>query len=175
MSEKPRVRNIADLARIAGVSPGTVSRALSGAGLISQKTRERIQELARDHDFRPNVMARNLRIRRTGAIGVAAPLGPVNGSGGADPGAVAIALGQLADLLEERGYALVLARLRGGDKAPAFALAESGRVDAVLVMDPASDPGSDDGVGVPVLCWNGEDAGSMVRSLMTRIAPPALG
>lgn len=57
-----RIRNIAELAELAGVSPGTVSRALSGAGLISAKTRERIRALARDHDFTPNAMARNLRI-----------------------------------------------------------------------------------------------------------------
>ena len=70
MSEQQRVKNITDLAQLAGVSPGTVSRALADSKLIAEKTRKRIQALAREHDFRPNVMARNLRIKRAGAIGV---------------------------------------------------------------------------------------------------------
>jgi len=73
VTEKVRIRNISDLAKLAGVSPGTVSRALTDTGLISQKTRERIKALAREHDFRPNVMARNLRIQKTGSIGVVIP------------------------------------------------------------------------------------------------------
>jgi len=60
-----RIRNIKDLAVLAGVSAGTVSRALAGSDLISMKTRERIQALADLHGFRPNALARNLRIQRT--------------------------------------------------------------------------------------------------------------
>ena len=68
-----RIRTIKDLAELAGVTAGTVSRALAGSELISTKTRERIQALADEHGFRPNVMARNLRTQRTGAIGVVIP------------------------------------------------------------------------------------------------------
>jgi len=64
MADEPRVKNITELAKLAGVSAGTVSRALADSPLISQKTREAIQRLAREHDFRPNIMARNLRIKR---------------------------------------------------------------------------------------------------------------
>ena len=69
-----KVRTIKDIAELAGVSTGTVSRALAGSELISKKTREKIQALADEHGFRPNIMARNLRIQRTGAIGVLIPL-----------------------------------------------------------------------------------------------------
>ncbi|MCB2089609.1 MAG: LacI family DNA-binding transcriptional regulator [Sphingomonadaceae bacterium] len=55
MSEERKVRNISDLARIAGVSPGTVSRALSDSTLVNEKTRARIKALAREHDFRPSI------------------------------------------------------------------------------------------------------------------------
>jgi len=45
------VRNIADIARLAGVSKSTVSRALSDSPLISQETRQRIQAIANQHGF----------------------------------------------------------------------------------------------------------------------------
>ena len=69
------VRTLADLARVAGVSAGTVSRALAGKSLVNAETRERIQALARQYGFRPNQMASKLRSRRTGVIGVVIPLG----------------------------------------------------------------------------------------------------
>ncbi|WP_417818928.1 LacI family DNA-binding transcriptional regulator, partial [Tritonibacter scottomollicae] len=70
-----RVRTLADLAKIAGVSPGTVSRALAGNSLVNTKTREKIEAIAREHGFRPNQMASKLRRQKTGVIGVAIPLG----------------------------------------------------------------------------------------------------
>ena len=48
---RPAVRTLSDLARIAGVSAGTVSRALAGNSLVNTDTRERIVALARDHGF----------------------------------------------------------------------------------------------------------------------------
>ena len=69
-----RPQNIQELARIAGVSAATVSRALAGSGKISPATRERIRKLADQLGFRPSSMARNLRTGRTGTIGVIVPL-----------------------------------------------------------------------------------------------------
>ena len=46
------VRSISDLARIAGVSVSTVSRALTGKGTLNQSTRDRIRAIADDHGFR---------------------------------------------------------------------------------------------------------------------------
>src|SRR6185369_1149868 len=98
------------LAILAGVSAGTVSRALAGSELISLKTRERIKALADEHGFRPHVLARNLRIQRTGAIGVVVPLAHSGGEQLADPFLIAM-LGLLADALTERGYDLLLSRV----------------------------------------------------------------
>ena len=69
------IRTITDLARLAGVSAGTVSRALANNSLVNDRTRERIQALAREHGFQPNQMASRLRRQKTGVIGVAIPLG----------------------------------------------------------------------------------------------------
>ncbi len=52
---------ITDIAKEAGVAPGTVSAALSGKGRISQHTRLKIRELARDLGYTPNVSAQILK------------------------------------------------------------------------------------------------------------------
>jgi DNA-binding LacI/PurR family transcriptional regulator len=163
MSDRPRVRNIADLAKIAGVSPGTVSRALSGAGLISQKTRERIQALAREHDFRPNVMARNLRIQRTGAIGVLIPLGHETGQHISDPFFITM-LGLLADALTERGYDLMLSRVIPTTDDWLDQVADSGRVDGIIVIGQSDQSAVLDRVAAryrPLVVWGGHSRGQV--------------
>lgn len=52
---------ITDIAKKAGVTPGTVSAALSGKGRISQHTRMKIRELAHDLGYTPNVSAQILK------------------------------------------------------------------------------------------------------------------
>jgi DNA-binding LacI/PurR family transcriptional regulator len=133
MDDQGRVRNITDLARLAGVSPGTVSRALADSSLIAKKTRERIQALARAHDFSPNVMARNLRIKRAGAIGVLIPLGHETGQHISDPFFMTM-LGHLADALTERGHDLLLSRVIPKDPHWLSRVVDSGRVDGVILI-----------------------------------------
>lgn len=133
MDGQGRVRNITDLARLAGVSPGTVSRALADSHLIAKKTREKIQQLAREHDFRPNVMARNLRIKRAGAIGVLIPLGHETGQHISDPFFMTM-LGHLADALTERGHDLLLSRVIPKDPDWLNRVVDSGRVDGVILI-----------------------------------------
>lgn len=55
-----------DLARLAGVSPMTVSLALRGHTSISQATRERIQKLAEEHHYRPDPSLAALNAYRLG-------------------------------------------------------------------------------------------------------------
>ena len=61
---------IKDLARLCGVSVGTVDRALRNRQGIRRETRERILASAREHGYKPNIVARNLRTRRTWEIGL---------------------------------------------------------------------------------------------------------
>ena len=133
MVDQGRIRNITDLAKLAGVSPGTVSRALANSELIATKTRERIQALALEHDFRLNVMARNLRTKRTGAIGVLIPLGHEIAQHISDPFFMTL-LGHLADALTERGYDLLLSRVIPTDPGWLSRVVDSGRVDGVLLI-----------------------------------------
>ena len=57
---KPQI-TIKDIARELGVSPSTVSRALKDNPDISQETRDAIHKYAREHNYKPNVLALNLR------------------------------------------------------------------------------------------------------------------
>lgn len=156
MGDQGRVRNITDLAKLAGVSPGTVSRALADSQLIAKKTRERIQHLAREHDFRPNVMARNLRIRRAGAIGVLMPLGHRTGQDISDTVYIDM-LGHLADALTGRGHDLLLSRIIPDDADWLNRVVDSGRVDGVIVIDPSDRHAAIDDVASryrPLVVWN---------------------
>lgn len=58
-----------DIARWAGVSQATVSRALNG-GSVSEATRERVYQIIEQHGYSPNAIARGLVTRRTDTIGV---------------------------------------------------------------------------------------------------------
>ncbi len=62
--------SIKDIARKACVSHPTVSRALGGSPLVSKKTAEKIQRIARDLGYRPSAAARSMVTRRSRTIGV---------------------------------------------------------------------------------------------------------
>jgi len=62
--------SIKDVAKAAGVSHSTVSRALSNSPLIPESTRRRIERIAQKMGYSPNAIARGLVMQRTHAIGV---------------------------------------------------------------------------------------------------------
>lgn len=64
---------IKDIARLAGVSVSTVSRALNNAPEINGETRTRILDICRREGYRANLLARSLISSRTGVIGVIQP------------------------------------------------------------------------------------------------------
>lgn len=61
---------IKDIAREAGVSVTTVSRALNGYSDVNEKTRARIKKIAEELDYRPNALAKSLVMKKTRTIGV---------------------------------------------------------------------------------------------------------
>lgn len=64
---------IHDIAKKAGVSSSTVSRALQDNPVINSKTRDRIKALAAKLNYQPNVLAHNLRKGRSKMVGVLVP------------------------------------------------------------------------------------------------------
>lgn len=124
---------LADLAALAGVSTATVSRALAGHPSVNAQTRERICLLAREHDVRPNQLARNLRLKSTGAIGLVLPLGHARTQHLTDPFFLTL-LGFLADLLVERGYDILLSRVIPHADDWLDRVVDSGRIDGLLLV-----------------------------------------
>ena len=61
---------LADIAREAGTSPSTASRALSGRGYVSRQARERLLAVADRLGYVPNASARTLKQRSSRVIGV---------------------------------------------------------------------------------------------------------
>jgi len=73
---------IKDLAKAAGVSITTISRALNGYSDVNEKTRKRIQSIADEMGYRPNAVARSLVTKKTRTIGVI--LSEINREGAKD-------------------------------------------------------------------------------------------
>jgi LacI family transcriptional regulator len=65
---------IHDIAALAGVSAGTVSRTMNNLPGVGQATRERILAIVSDHGFKADSAARQLSTGRTRTIGIVFPL-----------------------------------------------------------------------------------------------------
>lgn len=72
MNERRRA-TIRDVARKAGVSPGTVSRAMNASPLVNAETRKRILEAVAELNYVPNRVARRLSIGKALAVAVIVP------------------------------------------------------------------------------------------------------
>lgn len=59
-----------ELARLAGVSSATISRAFSTDGRISEPTRARVLAMAQQYGYQPNAIARTLNNRRSRLVAV---------------------------------------------------------------------------------------------------------
>jgi LacI family transcriptional regulator len=68
--------NIIGIARLAGVTKSTVSKALNNYPGVHTKTKERILKIVADLGYEPNSAARMLASRRTGSIGLVIPHSP---------------------------------------------------------------------------------------------------
>src|SRR6478735_4464752 len=70
---EPMAVTIKDVAKAAGVSVASVSRALNGHENVTDATRARIVDIASRLRYRPNDAARSLITRRTRTIGAILP------------------------------------------------------------------------------------------------------
>ncbi len=105
-----RLRTMAEIADLAGVSKSTVSRALNGSPLISEETRVRIRAIAETHNYVINEGARQFRRQRTQTLSVVASFDPDKRQHAYDPFFHDL-LGAISDAAAREGYDVLLARL----------------------------------------------------------------
>ncbi len=70
---KPHRTSLKDLAEELGVSIATVSRALRNSHEVGEEMKQRVQQLAKEMNYRPNPFARSLRQEAPKVIGVVVP------------------------------------------------------------------------------------------------------
>lgn len=149
----PARLQMADVARMAGVSTATVSRALSGNPTIPEATRLRIAQVASSMGYRIHHGAANLRRGNTSTIGVVVLADddqPMS-----DPFILGM-VGHIADALNKRGQSLLLTRIQRDQKATMLALVSSGQVGGLLVIGQATNHqrlNELEDLGIPLVVW----------------------
>ena len=122
-----------DVAREAGVSPATVSRALGGQRYVDEATRTRVVAAARSLGYQPNALARALRAKQTMTVGLIVP--DIRNDFFAESASV------LHGALETRGFRLLLClsdNAAESDRSYLRMLTEF-RVDAIVYVPSSPD------------------------------------
>ncbi|MEJ2418111.1 MAG: substrate-binding domain-containing protein [Exilibacterium sp.] len=99
-----------DIARMAGVSKSTVSRALSDSPLVNAETKDLILKLAREHNYRLNTAARNFRLKESLTIALLLPAAGDTQWSLSDPFFLEL-LSAIAEAVDEHGHQLLLSRI----------------------------------------------------------------
>jgi LacI family transcriptional regulator len=105
LKEGINMATIKDVAKLAGVSPSTVSRALSGRVPVDEETKKKVMEAVDALNYRPNILAKGLREGKTNTIGLVLP-------NIRNPIFPAVARG-VEDIARQKGYTVILCNTDG--------------------------------------------------------------
>lgn len=115
---------IKDIARLAGVSYSTVSKALNDSPLVRPETKRRIVDLAAQLGYEPNLAAKSLVSRRSMTVGALLP--------SLERVALSALVGRINDELSHRGYEMILSMLPPTDAVRLF---QRLQVDGIVVFE----------------------------------------
>jgi len=129
LPEKKAV-NLKTVAARVGLAPCSVSAVLNNtkaARAIPQKTKDRVYRAAAELNYRPNIVARSLRTKRTHMVAVIAP--------GLDGSGVARVVAAAQRRLHQSGYLLVLATSDGDGPNHLCAQLQQRGIEGVIAID----------------------------------------
>jgi DNA-binding LacI/PurR family transcriptional regulator len=146
---------MAEVARRAGVSLSTVSRALSGSPLISEATRSQVRRTAEKLGYQVDAAGSSLRTGMTRTVAVVIPLAHAADQGVSDPFFLEI-LGALAEELASGGYSMLLHEIKDDPARWIRSIARGRRADGVIVIGQSLHHDSLDQLadaGIPLVVW----------------------
>ncbi len=143
--------NQKELAKLAGVSSGTVSNVISGSTKVSERSRQKVLKAIRTLNYQPNLIARSLKTNRTHTLGIVVPDITIPFFPKIIRGAESAA--------RERGYFLIVLDSEGNPvrEADMIALLQAQRVEGILLVTAAGYESSSDRLDLlisssPVVC-----------------------
>lgn len=164
--ERGRLK-MADIARMAGVSISTVSRALAGNPLIPKTLRDQIVEIAQTHGYVVNQSARSLRLRKTDTVGVIIPLAHEASQLISDPFFLEM-FGRLADEITRRNYSVLLNKVIVTEAGWLDRIIQSHRADGLVLIGQSTQHGALNAVADtyrPMVVWGAQLPGQRYCSV----------
>ncbi|MEU5157076.1 LacI family DNA-binding transcriptional regulator [Glycomyces sp. NPDC021274] len=153
---------MSDVARLAGVSPMTVSNVVNKRVNVSDEAKARVLEAIRASGYQINLSARALRSGRSRVIGFAVPQ--------LDNPYYGMLAGLLSEQAHERGYRIAVEQTRGIAEGEATAIAQSqvlhldGLIMAAVEFDPLVPPIPSQ--GYPIVLLGEQDLGGRYDHIM---------
>jgi LacI family transcriptional regulator len=131
-----RKATLKDIAKVAGVTPMTVSRVMNDAAYVSTSVREKVLKAAQELRYQPNLLARSLKARETKTIGVLL-------ADMANPFTALLAHG-IRKVLDARGYTafICLSENSGQQEQASLRALYEHQVDGVIVATRATSLGN---------------------------------
>lgn len=146
---------LADLAKLAGVSTSTVSRALHDNPLIKKETREKLKALAKKNNFSLNRAASRLRTQKTNVVAVILNLTDSTDQSINDPFLLKV-VGDLNQSLNHEGYELMLSNSLMAKEDWTNYFISSSRADGIIVIGQGKSTSKIEQVannGAPLVVW----------------------